>query len=168
MFCNVKIVRNRSIPLYLAEFKDPSVSNTIVHINMKTTINLVSTAKPMKEPTYLASKLKKVNHAYISSSVLITMAITRHILIYVHSGNIGSTENGITKSISRSVKTGQNLFTQLQMGSCNDLWHFKVFFSKCLQKQPNCQYYFRDSNVFQHCIHSRTSMIDHMYHSKLH
>ena len=121
MFCNVKIVRNRSIPLYLAEFKDPSVSNTIVHINMKTTINLVSTAKPMKEPTYLASKLKKVNHAYISSSVLITMAITRHILIYVHSGNIGSTENGITKSISRSVKTGQNLFTQLQMGSCNDL-----------------------------------------------
>ena len=139
MFCNVKIVRNRSIPLYLAEFKDPSVSNTIVHINMKTTINLISTAKPMKEPTYLASKLKKVNHAYISSSVLITMAITRHILIYVHSGNIGSTENGITKSISRSVKTGQNLFTQLQMGSCNDLWHFKVFFSKCLQKQPNCQ-----------------------------
>ena len=88
---------------------------------MKTTINLVSTAKPMKEPTYLASKLKKVNYAYISSSVLITMAITRHILIYVHSGNIGSTENSITKSISRYVKTEQNLFTQLQMGSHNDL-----------------------------------------------
>ena len=98
------------MPLYLAEFKDPSVSNAMVHINLKTTINPVGAAKLIKRPTYLASKLKKANHAYISLSILIAMAITRQILIYVYSGNTGSTENSTTKSISRSVKTGQNLF----------------------------------------------------------
>ena len=110
VFCNVKIVGNGNMLLYLAEFKNLSTSNAIVCINLKTTINLVSAAKPMKKPTHLASKLKKANYAHTSSSVLIAMAITRQILIYVHSGNIGSTENGTTKSISRSMKTEQNIF----------------------------------------------------------
>ena len=110
MFYNVKIVGNRNMPLYLAEFKDLSASNAIVCINLKTTINLVSATKLMKKPTHLTSNLKKANYAHTSSSVLIVMAITRQILIYVYSGNIGSTENGTTKSISRSMKTEQNIF----------------------------------------------------------
>jgi len=101
------------MPLCLAEFKNLSTSNTMVCINLKTTINLVGAAKLMKRPTHLTSKLKKANCAHMSLSVLIAMVITRQILIYVCSGNIGSTKNGITKSISRSMKTGQNLFAQL-------------------------------------------------------
>jgi len=88
---------------------------------MKNTVNLVGAAKLMKKPTHLVSKLKKVNCVHTSSSVLIAMAITTWILIYVCFGNIGSTKNGTTKSKLRSVKTGQNLFPQLQMGSHNDL-----------------------------------------------
>ena len=168
VFCNVKIVGNENMPLCLAEFKDLSASNTIVYINLKTTINLVGAAKPMKRPTHLTSKLKKTNCAHMSLSVLIAMVITRQILIYVRSGNIGSTKNGITKSISRFMKTGQNLFAQLWTGSHNNLWCFKAFLSKHSRKQPNCQYYSRDSNVFQYCIHSRTSIVDYIYHSELH
>ena len=111
VFYNVKIVGNRDMLLCFAEFKDLSVSNAIVCINPKTTINLVGVAKPIKRPTHLTLKLKKMNCACTSSSVLIAMAITRWILIYVHSGDIGSTENSTTKSILRSVKTEQNLFT---------------------------------------------------------
>jgi len=121
VFHNVKIVGNRNTLLCLAEFKDLGASNAMVCINPKTTVNLVSATKAMKKPTHLTSKLKKVNHTHTSSSVLIAMAITRQILIYFHSGNIGSTKNGTIKSISRSMKTEQNLFAQLQMGSHNDL-----------------------------------------------
>ena len=59
MFHNVKIVGNRNIPLCLAEFKDLSASNAMVHINLKTIVNLVSVAKPMKRLTHLTSKQKK-------------------------------------------------------------------------------------------------------------
>ena len=95
---------------FLVEFKDLNASNVMACINQKIIVNLVGAAKPMKKPTHLASKLKKANYAHTSSSVLIAMAITRQILIYVHSGNIGSTENGTTKSILRSMKTEQNIF----------------------------------------------------------
>jgi len=113
VFHNVKIVGNRDTLLCLAEFKDLSVSNVMVHINLKTIINSVGVAKPMKRPTYHILKQKKANYAHTSSSILIAMEITRWILIYVCSGNIGSTKNGTTKSISRSMKTGQNQFAQL-------------------------------------------------------
>ena len=176
MFHNVKIVGNRDILLCLAEFKDLSVLNVMVYINLKTIINSVGVAKPMKRPTYHTLKQKKANYAHTSSSILIAMEITRWILIYVCSGNIGSicsgnigsTKNSTTKSISRSMKTGQNQFAQLWMESCNDLWHFKTFFSKCSQKQPDCQYHSWDSSIFQYCIHSRTSVVDNTYHSELH
>ena len=54
--------------------------------------------------THYALKQKKANYAHMSSSILIAMKITRWTLICVHSGNIGSTKNGTTKSILRSVK----------------------------------------------------------------
>jgi len=101
------------MPLCLAEFKDLSVSNAIVCINPKTILNSVGVAKPMKRPTHHTSKQKKANHACTSSSVLIAMEITRQILIYVCSENIGLTKNGTTKSILRSMKTGKNQFAQL-------------------------------------------------------
>ena len=59
MFHNVKIVGNRNIPLCLAEFKDLSASNAMVHINLKTIVNLVGVPKPMKRLTHLTSKQKK-------------------------------------------------------------------------------------------------------------
>ena len=59
MFHNVKIVGNGNTPLYFTEFKNPSTSNVMVHINPKTIINLVSVAKPMKRPTYHVLKQKK-------------------------------------------------------------------------------------------------------------
>jgi len=77
VFCNVKIVENRDIPLCLAKFKNLNVLNVIVCINPKTTVNSVDTAKLMKKPCYLVSKLKKTNHAHMSLSVLIVVVITR-------------------------------------------------------------------------------------------
>jgi len=113
LFCNVKIAKNGVTLLCLAEFKDLSASNSMVCTSLKTTVNLVGATKLIKRLPHLTLKLKKVNCAYMSSSVLIAMAITRQILIYVHSENIGSTMNGTTKSISRSMKIEQNLFAQL-------------------------------------------------------
>jgi len=77
VFCNVKIVENRDIPLCFTEFKDLNVLNVIVCINPKTTVNSVGTAKLMKRPSHLVSKLKKTNYAHMSSSVLIAVVITR-------------------------------------------------------------------------------------------
>ena len=134
VFHNIKIVGNGDMPLCHAEFKDQNVSNAIVHINPKTTTNSVGVAKLIKRPTHHALKWKKVNYTCISSNVQTAKVIIRWILTYVCSGNIGSTRNGITKRISRFVKTGQNQFAQLWVGFCNDLWHFKTLFSKHSQK----------------------------------
>jgi len=84
----------------------------MVCINPKTTTNLVDVAKLMKRPTHHVSKPEKVNCAHISSNVQTAKMTIRWILTYIHSRNIGSTRNGITKRLSRSVKTGPSQFAQ--------------------------------------------------------
>jgi len=71
---------------------------------------LVGAAKPTKKQTHHTLKLKKMNHVCIHSSIPIVEVITRQTPIYVCFGNTGSTVNDTTKSISRSVKIGQNQF----------------------------------------------------------
>ena len=156
------------MPCFLVEFKDPNTSNITAYINQKIIVNLVGTTKPTKKQTHCTLKLKKTNHVHTHSSVPIVKAITRQTPIYVCFGNTGSIMNSTTKSILRSMKIGQNQFVLSWMRSHNDLWHFKDFFSKCLKKFSNCQYYSRESIVFQHCFHSRTSVVDHLYNSELH
>jgi len=113
VFHNVKIVGNRNMLCCHAEFKDLNVSNVMVCINLKTTTNSVGIAKLMKRLTHHALKPKKVNHAHMSSNVQTAKMTIRQILTYVHSGNIGSTGNSITKRLSRSMKTGPSQFAQL-------------------------------------------------------
>ena len=93
---------------FLVEFKDLNASNVMACINQKIIVNLVGAAKPMKKQTHYALKQKRVNHIHTHLSVPIVEVITRWTPIYVHFGNTGSTVNGTTKSISRSMKIGQN------------------------------------------------------------
>jgi len=111
MFHNVKIVGNRDIPLCHAEFKNLNVSNAMVCINPKTTANSVGIAKLMKRPTHHTSKPKKANCAHTSLNVQTAKVTIRQIITYVCSGNIGLTGNGITKRLSRSMKTEPSQFT---------------------------------------------------------
>ena len=168
VFHNVKIVGNGDILLCLVEFKDQSVSSITDLTNLKTIVNLGGVTKPTKKQTHHALKQKKMNYVYMFSNALTAIVIIRQTLIFVCSRNTGLTMNSTTKNILRSMKTGQNQFAQLQMRSLNDLWHFKDFFSKYSKKQSNCQYYSRDLISFQYCVHSRTSMVDHMDYSELH
>jgi len=137
VFHNVKIVGNWNTPLYLVESKNWSVSSIIDLTNLKTIVNLGSSAKPMKKQTHHTLKQKKANCVHMFSNALTAMAIIRQTLTFIYSRNTSSTMNGTTKNILRSMKTGQNQFTQLWTRSLNDLWHFKDFFSKHLKKQPN-------------------------------
>jgi len=113
VFYSVKIVGNGNTPPCLVEFKDQSTSSVIDLTNPKIIINLGGAAKPMKKQTHHILKQKKMNHVCMFSNALTAMAIIRRTLTFVHSGNTGSTVNGITKNISRSMKTGQSQFTQL-------------------------------------------------------
>jgi len=139
----------------------------MAHISQKIIVNSVGATKPTKKQTHCTLKLKKVNHIHTHSSVLIVEAITRWTPIYVHFGNTSSIVSGTIKIILRSMKTEQNQFILLWMISHNDLWHSKDFFSKCPEKFSNHQHYFRESNIFQHCLHLRTSMVSHLHNSKL-
>jgi len=71
----------------------------------------------MTRSIYYVSKQKKANHTHMCSSVQIAKVTIRQILTYIHSENIGSTGNGITKSILRSMKTKPSQFTMI----CNVL-----------------------------------------------
>ena len=75
--------------------------------------NLCGAVKPMKKWTYHALKQKKMICVHMFSSAPIAIAIIRQTLIFVRSGNTGSTINNITKNISRSIKTEQNQLAQL-------------------------------------------------------
>ena len=83
----------------------------MVYINLKTTANLVGTAKQITRSIHHTLKLKKANHACMFLSVQIAKVTIRQTLTYVCSGNIGLTGNGITKRLLRSVKTGLSQFT---------------------------------------------------------
>ena len=87
------------------------MSNAIVHINPKTTANSVGITKLMKRPTHNTLKLKKANCAHTPLNVQTAKVTIRQIITYVCSGNIGLTGNGITKRLSRSMKTGPSQFT---------------------------------------------------------
>ena len=107
VFHNVKIVGNRNTPPYLVEFKNQSVSSVIDLTNLKTILNLGGAAKPTKKQTHHTLKQKKTNCVHMLSNVLTAIVIIRQTLTFVHSKNTGSTVNGTTKNISRSVKTRQ-------------------------------------------------------------
>jgi len=109
------------MPYFLVEFKDPNVSNVMAYINQKIIVNLAGVVKPMKKQTHCTLKQKRANCVCTHSSVPIVKAINRQTLIYVCFGNTGSTMNGTTKSILRSVKIGQNQFALSRTRSHNDL-----------------------------------------------
>ena len=111
VFHNVKIVGNRDTSPCLVEYKDWSVSSITDLTNLKTNVNLGSAAKLTKKQTHYVLKPKKVNHVCMLSNALTAKETIRQTLIFVHSGNIGSTMNGTRKNILRSMKTGQNKFT---------------------------------------------------------
>ena len=99
MYLNVKIAGNRDMLPYHVEFKEQNVLSAIVHINLKTTTNLVGTAKQMTRSIHHALKLKKANHDLMFLSIQIAKVTIRWTLTYIHSGNIGSTGNGTIKRL---------------------------------------------------------------------
>ena len=96
---------------YHIGFKKQNVSSAMVHINLKTTANLVGITKQITRSIHHASKLKKANHACMFLSVQIAKVTIRQTLTYVCSENIGLTGNGTTKRLLRSMKTGLSQFT---------------------------------------------------------
>ena len=144
------------------------MSNVIDHINQKIIMNSVGVAKPMRRWTYCVWKRSKVNCVHMHSNVPIVEATTKWTPIYVHSGSTDSTTNGIRRNISRSMKTEQSQFVLSETVTHNDLWQLKKFFSECLQKFSDCQYYPRGPVVLWHYLSSRTPMVNYSYNSKLH
>jgi len=67
----------------------------------------------MRKLIPLASRQKKANYVCISSSAPTVMEITKQTPTCVRFGNIGSIMNGISRNITRSMKTGQTQFAQL-------------------------------------------------------
>ena len=77
----------------------------MVHINLKTITNLGNVVRQMTSSTLFILKPRKANYALIYSSALTTEVITRQTLNNVRSRNTGLTMTGITRKLSRSVKT---------------------------------------------------------------
>jgi len=85
----------------------PNASSTMALTSLKTIDNLGGVVRQIRKLTPLASKQKKVICAHILSSVSIVTEITKWTQMYVHSRNIGSIVNGMSKNILRPVKTGR-------------------------------------------------------------
>ena len=76
----------------------------------RTTANLGSAVRLMRKQIHRTSKQKRVNPALTSPSAPIVGGTIKQIPTNVPSEDTISTENGSRRSISRSVKTGSNLF----------------------------------------------------------
>ena len=61
----------------------------------------------------LVSKQKQVLHAHILSNALIGVEITKQTQTYVHSGDIDSIMNGMSRNTLRSMKTDSTQPIQL-------------------------------------------------------
>ena len=92
---------------------DPSASNIMALTRLRTTINLGGVAKQMRRLIPLTLRQKKVNYVHTCLSALTIMEIIKQTPIYIRSGGIDSIISGTSRSIMRSMKTGQPLFAQL-------------------------------------------------------
>ena len=88
---------------------------------LKTIINSDGVAKQIRKLIPLTLRQKKANHVYIPSSASTVVEITKWTLTCVCFGNIGSITNGISRNITRSVKTSPTQFAQLRTTLHNDL-----------------------------------------------
>jgi len=75
------------------------VLNAMVHTKLSTTINSCSIIRLISKPILQGSKLNKANYIHILSSTQTAKTIIKLTQIYVLSGNINLTGNGIPKSI---------------------------------------------------------------------
>jgi len=71
-------------------------------------MNLDGVARQTRRQILHALKQRKGSCVCICSNAPIVRAITKWIQIYVHSGDIGLTGNGIRRNMLRSMKTGSN------------------------------------------------------------
>jgi len=88
-----------------AVFRAPSVSSAIALTRLKTIVNLGGVAKQMRKLIPLAWRQKKTNYVCIPSSAPTVMEITKWTPTCVHFGNISSIMNGISRNITRFMKT---------------------------------------------------------------
>ena len=141
-YCNVKIAGNGDTQRSYVEFKVLSVLNATDLTNHKTIMNSDGVARQMRRQILCASKQRKRSHARIHSNAPIIRTITKWIQIYVCSGGIGLTGNGIRRSTLRSMKTESNWFVLLWTVTLNnDFQRSKDFFLKNLKELPHCQYH---------------------------
>ena len=111
-----------------------STSNATVLTNRKTITNSGGIAKQMKKQTPLNLKQRKENHAHTCSSVQTVRETTKLTQISIHSGGIGSTENGNKRNILRSMKTGSSQFALWGVVNFNnDFAKPQNIFTKCLK-----------------------------------
>ena len=106
VFHNVKIVRNGDTSPYLVEFKNRSASSIIDLTNLKTIVNLGSSAKPMKKWTHHTLKQKKANCIHMFSNALTVVATTRHsrtndLTTSKALNRLSSNEWGITRELDK-------------------------------------------------------------------
>ena len=80
--------------------------------------------------------------------------------------SIASTENGTQRKTKKSRTIWPSQFAQLWTTLKNDYGKSQYFFSKCLEKQTFNWFYIRNAKVFQHNIHSRTTLVFYMFHSE--
>ena len=164
---NVKITRNGNTQCFHVEFKIPNVLNTTDSTNQKIIENSDDIIRPMRRQILYILKQRKASHACIHSNTPTVRAITKQTQIFVCSGGIGLTGNGIKRNMLRFMKTGLNRFVQSWTATLNnDLWQLKNFFPKCSKELTHHQYHFWDPTLVQYYFHSRASIVHHSCNSK--
>jgi len=88
----------------------PNASNVTALTSPRTTMNLGGAVRLMRRQIHCASKQRRANTALTPSSTPIVGVTIKQIPTNVPSKDTTSIENGSRRSISRSVKTGSNLF----------------------------------------------------------
>ena len=103
---NVKYVRNRDTPSLLAMHMVSSIKSTIPLIKSNIIEIWSGVVKLTTKLTSPNLKPRKANYALTLSNESIVKTNTRWIVMNVHFENIGSTENGTSRSHKSSKKLG--------------------------------------------------------------
>ena len=108
MSLSARIVGNGVMPPCHVGSRELDVSSVMALTSWNTTESSVGAVKLTIKLTHQDSKPREANLALICSSAPIVKEIIKPTPFNVHFGDIVSTVSGISESILRSVKTGQN------------------------------------------------------------
>jgi len=106
----VRIAGNGATPPFRAGSREQDVLNVTALTSWNTTESSVGIAKLTIKLILLDLKPRRANLVLIRSSAPIVKEITKPTQFTVHFGDIDSIVSGMSKSILRSMRTGQNRF----------------------------------------------------------